>query len=84
MLSHAFWTNRYGGQSDLVGQDIRFDGEPFRVVGVMPDGFTFPNQLVDAWIPFAFTPAQMSDAERGQEYSRSIGRLAEGLRTILA
>jgi predicted permease len=78
VLSHAFWVNRYGGQTDIVGQDIRLDGEQYRVVGVMPEGFDFPSRIVDAWIPFAFTPAQMSDAERGQEFSRSIGRLADG------
>lgn len=78
VVSHDFWMTRFGGQADLVGRDIRLDGETFRVLGVMPEGFGFPNERVDAWMPFAFTPEQMSDAERGQEYSRSIGRLKEG------
>lgn len=77
VLSNRFWKDRYGGRADLVGTDIRLDGEPFRVVGVMPEGFGFPNDNVDAWVPFAFTPAQASDAERGMEYSLSIGRLAD-------
>lgn len=77
VLSHAFWMSRFGGREDLIGQDIRFDGESFRVVGVMPEGFDFPNGLVEGWIPFAITPEQASDAQRGMEFSRSIGRLAE-------
>src|SRR5690606_33634342 len=30
------------------------------------------------WVPFAFTPAQVSDSERGNEYSSSVGRLRPG------
>jgi predicted permease len=78
VLSHRLWASRFGGAADVVGRDIRLDGEPFRVAGVMPEGFGFPSQAIDAWVPFAFTARQMSDEARGQEYSQSIGRLALG------
>lgn len=78
VLSYRLWNAQFGGSDDIVGSDIRLDGESFRVVGVMPESFTFPNTGIDVWVPFAFTPQQMSDQERGMEYSNSIGRLREG------
>ncbi len=44
----------------------------------MPQGFAFPDRQTALWTPFAFTPEQRSDAERGNEYSASIGRLKPG------
>ena len=42
ILSHAFWQRRFGGERDIVGKTLTFDGEKFQVVGVMPAGFEFP------------------------------------------
>jgi predicted permease len=78
ILSYGLWNARFGAQRDILGKDVRFDGESFRVVGVMPEGFGFPTRNVDAWVPFAFTPEQASDAARGVQYSISVGRLKPG------
>ena len=42
----------------VVGSDIRLNGDSYRVVGVMPEGFSFPNRDIDLYVPFAFTPEQ--------------------------
>jgi predicted permease len=78
VLSHPLWSRRFGAQRDIVGRDIRLDGDSFRVIGVMPEGFGYPNRDVDAWLPFAFTPQQMGDAGRGNQFSVSVGRLRPG------
>jgi predicted permease len=78
VISHDLWSNRFNADPSLVGRDVRLNGEPYRVIGVMPKGFGFPNRNVQLWVPFAFTPDQMSDNERGNEYSNSVGRLREG------
>lgn len=78
VLSNRLWTTRFGGSESAIGSDIELDGERFRVVGVMPERFAFPDRGVDAWAPFAFTPEQMSDNERGNEFSGSVGRLRPG------
>ncbi len=44
----------------------------------MPENFGFPTRDVDAYVPFAFTPQQMSDAARGNQFSTSVGRLRDG------
>lgn len=78
LISHTLWTNRFNGDASIVGRDIRLNGEPYRVIGVMPKGFAFPSRNVELWVPFAFTPEQMSDDERGNEFSDSLGRLRSG------
>ena len=78
VLSHGLWQRRFGGDPDLVGQDIRLSGRPFRVLAVMPESFEFPSPRVDVWKPFPFTPEQKSDDSRGNEYSHMIARLAPG------
>jgi predicted permease len=76
VLGHEAWATRFGADPGVVGSDIRLDGEPYTVLGVMPPRVGDPTRI--GWVPFAFTPEQMSDDERGNEYSVSIGRLTPG------
>ena len=78
VLSHGLWQRAFGGDPGVVGRDVRLNGEGFRVVGVMPESFTFPSPRVDLWTPFAPTPEQRSDDERGREFSQMVARLAPG------
>src|SRR6185312_15646440 len=76
VLGDAMWRNRYNADPGIVGRDIRLNGESYEVVGVMPRGFMFPNRETELYVPFAFTPKQKSDLERGYEFSTSVARLA--------
>jgi predicted permease len=78
IVSHDLWVQRFGGRTDIVGKEVRLDGRTLQIIGVMPAGFAFPNRVVQAWVPYAFTPLQASDAGRGKEFSTSIGRLKPG------
>jgi predicted permease len=75
VLSNHLWRTRFGARADVIGHDVRLDDDLFRVIGVMPEGFGFPDRNVDAWLPFAFTPAQAADTQRGQGLAHSIGRM---------
>ena len=39
VLSHAFWTREYGGNSAVVGQSIALGSHPTEIVGVAPASF---------------------------------------------
>lgn len=78
VLSDALWKNQFGSDPAIVGRTIRLNDRPVTVIGVMPEAFYFPDPEVRAWIPFAFTPAQRSDKERGNEYSQMIAQLKPG------
>ena len=78
VLSHPLWKNRFGANPAIIGQTIRLNTEAYTVIGVMPEGFYFPTPRTQVWLPFAFTAAQKSDQERGNEYSSAIARLKPG------
>ena len=78
MLSYAFWRRRYGGDASLVGRDIRLDGRPFRVVGILAAGFEYLWNDVDLWLPLSFTADQRSDVSRHSNNWVMIARLKTG------
>lgn len=78
VLTHALWQRVFGGSTDAVGRDLAIDGDNWRVIGVMPAGFTLPGQAADLFIPFQISPELKADTERGNEYSSSFARLKVG------
>jgi predicted permease len=78
VLSHALWKDHFGGRTNVVGETVRLHSIAYTVIGVMPAGFQFPQPEVKLWTPFAFTPEQRSDQERGREFSAMIARLKPG------
>jgi putative ABC transport system permease protein len=50
LISHGVWKNRYGSDPTVIGRAVRINGQPGTIVGVMPEGFKFP-QREDIWIP---------------------------------
>jgi putative ABC transport system permease protein len=75
VLGHALWQRRFGGDPSIVGQMVRFDGEPFEVVGVARQGFTIPDGA-EAWSPLALTEEQW--ANRQTAVYGAMARLADG------
>ena len=78
VLTHDLWTTRFGADPAVVGRPIRLDGDAYDVVGVLPADFDLPRRDVVILVPFSFTPEQMSDSARGQEFSSMIARLRPG------
>ncbi len=78
VLTHALWSSRFGRDRSIVGRDIRLNGTPHRVVGVLPADFDLPSRDIALLVPFPFTPQQMSDSARGNEFSMMIARLRPG------
>ena len=71
VLRHGFWTNRLGGDPDIVGKELVLDGRPHTVVGIMPPRFRFGD--ADAFIPLAHEHAGDS---RGAHRILPVARLA--------
>ncbi len=57
VLSHAFWVSHFGGSPDAVGKTLTFGNTTVEIVGVMPEGFDFPNPEADLWSPWGWDPA---------------------------
>ncbi len=78
ILTHAFWRSHFGADPAIIGRAIRLNGEPYIVTGVLPADYKLPVPNVPLLVPFSFTPAQMSDTSRGNEFSSMIARLRPG------
>jgi predicted permease len=50
VLSHSLWRSRFGADPQILGQTFNVNAEPFTVIGVMPQGFDFP-QHSELWCP---------------------------------
>ena len=59
ILSHRFWSTHFHSNRDLIGKDIRMNGEPYTVVGILPPGMhdRFNSQV---WVPLSFNPEQIA------------------------
>lgn len=79
ILTHGAWRDWFGSAADVVGRDLRVDGRPFSVVGVLPESFSMPLQEdVRLVLPLAFEP---EDRELDNWHSNSyemLARLAPG------
>ncbi|MGH7679907.1 MAG: ABC transporter permease, partial [Gemmatimonadaceae bacterium] len=76
IISHAMWQSRYGSGGDIVGKPIRVNGHPHTIVGVMPEGFLYPNNT-RIWVPLVVDPAATTRANSPQY--QVIGRLKPGI-----
>ena len=56
LLSYQSWVNRFAENSDVVGAPVGLDGEPYTIVGVLPEGFYFPDPEVEVWTPLSLPP----------------------------
>ena len=77
ILSHALWQQLYGGDKNIVGQELRMNGQQRTIAGVMPKNFLFVDPDVRFWIPLAFASDQKQTRHSNNWYH--IGRLKPGM-----
>ncbi|MGC2661530.1 MAG: ABC transporter permease [Bryobacteraceae bacterium] len=46
VLTYSLWRGQFGGARDIIGRDVRINGLPYRVIGVLRAGFRFPPSMV--------------------------------------
>jgi putative ABC transport system permease protein len=81
MVGYQLWQRRWGGDRSLVGRTIQLDGNPVRVVGILPPAFRFPiefQQLTSAQIvqPIQFDPGTQN---RGGHCCYAVARMKPGI-----
>ena len=79
LLSYGVWTTRFGSDADTVGTLVDFDGEPHTVVGVLPEGFGFPNPANEFWTPLVIPPFAPPSADDSAELRTVVSLVFGGL-----
>ncbi|HEX6464839.1 MAG TPA: ABC transporter permease, partial [Vicinamibacterales bacterium] len=51
ILSHSFWTRRFGRDPAVLGRSLVLGGVPTEIIGIMPASFAFPSTNGDLWMP---------------------------------
>jgi predicted permease len=83
VVSHGLWQRQLGG-GEVLGKTVRLNGRPYRIVGVMPRGFTFP-ETSDLWIPLTVpTTWEAYEPFRGAIFQTVVARLAPGVSRDMA
>jgi putative ABC transport system permease protein len=76
ILGYHVWEGDFGKDPDILGSMLRVNGEQATVVGVMPEGFKFPDNQ-DVWVPYRGSALEIP---RGQGSNFQVyGRLAPGV-----
>lgn len=78
VISHGLWQRAFAGSPAAVGRDVLINGRAHTIVGVMPEGFSFPPgeaEVAEAWVPIQLDPAALAN-----DHSLFLlGRLAPGV-----
>lgn len=78
LLSDSLWRSRFAADPAALGRELRIDGQPYAIVGVMPKALEALSPGVGLWRPLAFTPEERSDARRHSNNYWHLGRLKPG------
>src|SRR6185369_6642816 len=75
IMSHNVWSKYFNSNRDLIGKDIRMNGESYTVVGVLPPGMhdRLTSQL---WVPMTLTPEDIAGA---RNFMPVMARLKDGV-----
>jgi len=75
VISHRLWRERFNSDPSIIGKPITLSDSAYRVAGVMPPGFNYPNNT-DVWQRLQWDFAQHS---RGAHFVESLFRLKRGV-----
>ncbi len=76
VIGYDMFQSRFGGDRTVIGRTIRVNGVPYEVVGVMPDGFAWPNND-QLWLPMQTDPLVGKRSEG--LYLQTAGKLKPGV-----
>ena len=82
MISDRFWRQRFNADRSAIGQAVTLDGEPYTIVGVLPQAATsFPLGQIDVWVtrPAEVRYLAQSQLNGGGYFFQVVARLAPGV-----
>lgn len=86
ILSDAYWRQHFQADPGAIGRQLRVDGSPSTIVGILPPGFRFLSSEAKLFTPFASNAEARGPQNRhaGGNSKHMIARLAPGANLGLA
>jgi len=78
VLTHRLWQDGFGRDAGIVGRAILLNGSSYKVIGVLPPGFFFPQRDAEMASQLNLI-GDSRRADRGDRFLRAIGRLRGGV-----
>jgi len=75
LVGEGLWRRRFGGDPGLIGRALRLSGDPYQVIGVLPDGLGYPGDF-DLMIP---APPDVQQASRKAAFLKTVARVKPGV-----
>ncbi len=64
LISDSLWQRRFGGDPTILNRQVRMNGAPVTIIGVMPASFRYPLDNLDFWAPMAYNHFQLEGSAR--------------------
>ncbi|MGW8368386.1 MAG: ABC transporter permease [Gammaproteobacteria bacterium] len=77
VIGYELWQTTLGADPQVIGRTLRIGGVPHTIVGVMPEGFSFP-QSEKIWVPMP-VPAGGVLPDQGPAIDFAFGRMVRGV-----
>jgi putative ABC transport system permease protein len=85
VLTDGAWTRLFGNDPSVLGRDVRVNGIPRHVIGVLPPGFIGPMGDADFYFAFDLDPVLANPVVvRRSQWLGLIGRLKPGVTQDIA
>ncbi len=79
ILSWNFFKRRFHSDPSVIGGTIRLNAEPYTVVGVLPQWFTYPDPKIQLWVPYHIGIPAIILRSHYSHTSHVIARLRHGV-----
>ena len=76
VISEGVWRTWFGSDPKILTREVRLNGIPRRVIGVMPARFGFPDAATGVWLPLRLNYDSLWT--RNNHYLLLVGRLKPG------
>ena len=64
VISQRLWQSRFDSDPQILGRQMRLNGQNLTIIGVMPSGFWYPNRDADYWVPLGISVSQLEGSAR--------------------
>ncbi len=83
MLAYGTWMTRFGGRREVIGETVGLSGDPYTIVGVLPQNFVFqPQATAELWTPLG--DKNGCESRRSCHNMFAVGRLRDGVTVAMA